>query len=238
MAVILLFGGYLVIDGNIEVGVLVLFAGYMQNFFDPIQQLSQLYTTYQSGMAALDKIFDLLAEEPDVTDMPGAEQLGPVRGAIEFEDVWFSYAEERRCLDALGAEDRSGDHPGRDRRAGRRHRRGQIDLRQTRPALLRPAEGPRAGRRPRPDAASTRARCAGSSATCRRRATSSPARSPTTSSSASRARRARRSRTLRRVRRRLRPDRRHCRTDSTPSSASAEVTSRPASASWSRSRAR
>ena len=91
MAIILLFGGYLVLDGNIEVGVLVLFAGYMQNFFDPIQQLSQLYTTYQSGMAALDKIFDLLAEEPDVTDMPGAEKLGPVRGAITFEDVWFSY---------------------------------------------------------------------------------------------------------------------------------------------------
>ncbi|MBJ7458640.1 MAG: ABC transporter ATP-binding protein [Thermoleophilaceae bacterium] len=91
MAVILVFGGYLVIDGQIEVGVLVLFAGYMQNFFDPIQQLSQLYTTYQSGMAALDKIFDLLAEEPDVTDLPGAEELGPVRGAISFEDVWFSY---------------------------------------------------------------------------------------------------------------------------------------------------
>ncbi|MGH2959972.1 MAG: ABC transporter ATP-binding protein, partial [Solirubrobacterales bacterium] len=94
MAVILLFGGYLVLDGNIEVGVLVLFAGYMQNFFDPIQQLSQLYTTYQSGMAALDKIFDLLAEEPDVVDLPGAPALGPVRGAVSFEDVWFSYADD------------------------------------------------------------------------------------------------------------------------------------------------
>jgi ATP-binding cassette subfamily B protein len=94
MAVILLFGGYLVLEGNIEVGVLVLFAGYMQNFFDPIQQLSQLYTTYQSGMAALDKIFDLLAEEPDVVDMPGAEKLGPVRGAVSFENVWFSYADD------------------------------------------------------------------------------------------------------------------------------------------------
>lgn len=94
MAVILLFGGYLVIDGHIEVGVLVLFAGYMQNFFDPIQQLSQLYTTYQAGMAALDKIFDLLAEEPDQTDLPGGEAIGEVRGAISFEDVWFSYADD------------------------------------------------------------------------------------------------------------------------------------------------
>lgn len=94
MAVILFFGGYLAIEGHIEVGVLVLFAGYMQNFFDPIQQLSQLYTTYQAGMAALDKIFDLLGEEPDVTDLPGAAEIGPVRGAVTFEDVWFSYADD------------------------------------------------------------------------------------------------------------------------------------------------
>lgn len=94
MAVILLFGGYLVIDGSIEIGVLVLFAGYMQNFFDPIQQLSQLYTQYQAGMAALDKIFDLLAEEPDATDTGGSVDLGPVRGAVSFEDVWFSYEED------------------------------------------------------------------------------------------------------------------------------------------------
>ncbi len=93
MAVILLFGGYQVIEGNIEIGVLVLFAGYMQNFFDPIQQLSQLYTTYQAGMAALDKIFDLLAEEPDVVDRPGAAELDQIRGEIVFDGVGFSYDE-------------------------------------------------------------------------------------------------------------------------------------------------
>lgn len=94
MAVILLFGGYLVVEGNIEVGVLVLFAGYMQNFFDPIQQLSQLYTTYQAGMAALDKIFDLLAEEPGVVDRKGATDLGTIRGELEFQDVGFSYQDD------------------------------------------------------------------------------------------------------------------------------------------------
>lgn len=94
MAVILLFGGYLVIEGNIEIGVLVLFAGYMQNFFDPIQQLSQLYTTYQAGMAALDKIFDLLAEEPDVVDSADAVALESIRGEIEFDGVGFSYSED------------------------------------------------------------------------------------------------------------------------------------------------
>ncbi|MFY9488953.1 MAG: ABC transporter ATP-binding protein [Solirubrobacterales bacterium] len=92
LAVILVFGGYRVLEGDLMIGSLVLFAGYMQNFFDPIQQLSQLYTQYQSGMAALDKIFDLLAEQPDVADKPDAVAIGQVGGEVVFEDVWFSYA--------------------------------------------------------------------------------------------------------------------------------------------------
>ena len=54
------------------IGVLVAFIAALNNFFDPIQQLSQLYTTYQAGMAALDKIFELLDEEPELTDAPDA----------------------------------------------------------------------------------------------------------------------------------------------------------------------
>ena len=91
--VILLYGGNQAIDGRIEIGVLVAFVGYLQTFFDPIQQLSQLYTTYQQGMAALDKIFDLLDTEPDMTDAPGAIDPGGLRGKITMEGVWFSYAD-------------------------------------------------------------------------------------------------------------------------------------------------
>src|SRR3712207_5474357 len=65
---ILLYGGYQVIDGDVRVGVLVGFIAALNNFFDPIQQLSQLYTQYQAGMAALDKIFELLDEQPSLTD--------------------------------------------------------------------------------------------------------------------------------------------------------------------------
>ncbi len=100
-AVILLFGGYQVIDGNVEIGILISFIGYLQTFFDPIQQISQLYTTYQSGMAALDKIFDLLDTEPDTVDPPDAIDPGRIRGEIRLEGVWFSYAEDgRRALAA------------------------------------------------------------------------------------------------------------------------------------------
>ena len=61
---ILLVGGLKVIDGDMTVGVLVGFIAALNGFFDPIGQLSQVYTTYQSGMAALDKIFELLDERP------------------------------------------------------------------------------------------------------------------------------------------------------------------------------
>ncbi len=92
--VILLYGGYQAIDGNIQVGVLVAFVGYLNAFFDPIQQISQLYTTYQQGMAALDKIFDLLETEPDMTDRPGALDPGRLRGEIELVGVSFSYGKD------------------------------------------------------------------------------------------------------------------------------------------------
>jgi ATP-binding cassette subfamily B protein len=90
-ALILLYGGYQVLDGNVTIGVLVAFVGYLQSFFDPIQQLSNLYATYQQGAAALEKIFSLLDTEQDMRDMPGAVDIGDLRGEIEFDDVGFSY---------------------------------------------------------------------------------------------------------------------------------------------------
>jgi len=96
-AVILIFGGYQALDlatepaRNAQIGVVVGFVVYLSTFFDPIQQLSNLYTTYQQGMAALDKIFDLLDTEPDMVDKPDALDPGTLRGEIEMEHVWFSY---------------------------------------------------------------------------------------------------------------------------------------------------
>src|SRR5204863_8962023 len=91
-AAILLYGGQRAIDGAVSIGVLVAFVGYLTNFFDPIQQLSQVYTTYQAGMAALDKIFELLDEQPDLRDAPDATDLAQLRGAIDFDHVSFSYS--------------------------------------------------------------------------------------------------------------------------------------------------
>jgi ATP-binding cassette subfamily B protein len=88
---ILVVGGLEVINGHASTGVVFGFIAALNNFFDPIQQLSQLYTTYQSGMAALDKIFELLDEQPDVVDAADAAELPPIRGELRFDDVSFQY---------------------------------------------------------------------------------------------------------------------------------------------------
>jgi ATP-binding cassette subfamily B protein len=97
---ILLYGGTQVLDGDsaVTIGVLASFVFYLQSFFDPIQSLSQLYTTYQAGMAALDKIFELMDEEPDLVDKPDAVVLPRIRGEIEFDDVTFAYAADNPAL--------------------------------------------------------------------------------------------------------------------------------------------
>ncbi len=88
---ILVIGGIEAINGHTSTGVVFAFIAALNNFFDPIQQLSQLYTTYQSGMAALDKIFGLLDEQPEIVDAPDAVALPEIRGQITFDDVSFRY---------------------------------------------------------------------------------------------------------------------------------------------------
>src|ERR1044072_148598 len=97
-AAIILYGGTQAIDNAIQIGTIVAFIGYLQVFFSPIQELSQLYTTYQQGMAALDKVFDLLDPEPDMVDAADAIDPGQLRGEIEMERISFAYTDEEWAL--------------------------------------------------------------------------------------------------------------------------------------------
>jgi ABC-type multidrug transport system fused ATPase/permease subunit len=90
-ALILWFGGRRVLDGDLTIGVMVAFVGYLSSFFDPIQQLSQLYNTFQSAMAALEKILGVLETGPQLTDSPGATPLPADRGDVALEGVTFGY---------------------------------------------------------------------------------------------------------------------------------------------------
>jgi ATP-binding cassette subfamily B protein len=108
LALIVLYGGYQAISGNITVGTVVAFVATLSFLFEPIQQLSQLYTTYQSGMAALEKIFQLLDTKPTLEDSPDARTLPPIRGEVRFEDVSFAYrprSEARGGVEPSGAID-------------------------------------------------------------------------------------------------------------------------------------
>jgi|RhiMethySRZTD1v2_1073278.scaffolds.fasta_scaffold05668_8 ABC-type multidrug transport system fused ATPase/permease subunit len=101
LAVVLGYGGYLYFGGAVTLGTLFAFMLYVQNFFDPVQQLSQLYSTFLSATAALDKIMDVLDEEPQVVDKPGARELPPVEGHVRFEQVRFGYGDGPDVLPGL-----------------------------------------------------------------------------------------------------------------------------------------
>jgi ABC-type multidrug transport system fused ATPase/permease subunit len=101
LAVVLGYGGYLYFDGDVTLGTLFAFMLYVQNFFDPVQQLSQLYNTFLSATAALDKIMDVMDEEPEVVDGPSAQPMPQVEGHVRFDDVRFGYGEGPEVLHGL-----------------------------------------------------------------------------------------------------------------------------------------
>jgi ABC-type multidrug transport system fused ATPase/permease subunit len=100
-AVVLGLGGYLVFDGSLTIGTLFAFIGYLANFFDPVQVLSQLYNTFLAAVAALDKIIDVLEEEPEIEDGEGAVDLPRIAGHVRVEGVRFGYGDGPEVLHGL-----------------------------------------------------------------------------------------------------------------------------------------
>jgi ATP-binding cassette subfamily B protein/subfamily B ATP-binding cassette protein MsbA len=89
--IVIAYGGYLVMMGEVTVGLVVAFLAYVQQFFWPIQQVSQLYTQAQSALAGAERIFELLDTEETMAEPPGAERLPRIQGRVAFEDVDFAY---------------------------------------------------------------------------------------------------------------------------------------------------
>jgi ATP-binding cassette subfamily B protein len=101
LAIVLGYGGHLYFQDAVTLGTLFAFMLYVQNFFDPVQQLSQLYGTFLSATAALDKIMDVLDKEPEVVDRGGAIELPRVEGHVRFDDVRFGYGDGPDVLHGL-----------------------------------------------------------------------------------------------------------------------------------------
>ena len=98
VVIVLWYGGTLIGGNTLQIGVLVAFIGYLNSFFDPLQQLSQLYNTFQASMAAVQKIYTVLDTEPDMLDAPDAVDLPDVHGVVELRDVSFGYDPEKPVL--------------------------------------------------------------------------------------------------------------------------------------------
>jgi ATP-binding cassette subfamily B protein len=95
---VMAYGGYLAITGVMTVGTVTAFLLYVQQFFRPIQILSQFYTQAQSALAGLDRIFQLLDEPATLQDAANATEMPPMRGEVRFEQVGFGYTPHQRVL--------------------------------------------------------------------------------------------------------------------------------------------
>lgn len=102
--VVLLYGGYRVLHGEMTLGTLTAFLLYLRIFFEPMQEISQFFNTFQSAAAALEKIAGVLAEAPGIQDPPHPVELSKVKGDIVFRDVDFSYVPDRPVLPDLRLE--------------------------------------------------------------------------------------------------------------------------------------
>ncbi|ACZ86721.1 ABC transporter ATP-binding protein [Streptosporangium roseum] len=101
IAAVLFYGGLLAIDGDVTVGVLAAFLLYLRQFYEPMQEISQFYNTFQSAGAALEKLSGVLEERPAVAEPRTPVALERPRGEIRFEEVEFSYLDGTPVLSRM-----------------------------------------------------------------------------------------------------------------------------------------
>jgi ABC-type multidrug transport system fused ATPase/permease subunit len=93
ISIVLMYGAYLAFQGEVTVGVLAAFLLYLRQFFEPMQEISQFYNTFQSASAALEKLSGVLEERPSVPEPATPTVLDHVRGDVRFDGVRFEYVE-------------------------------------------------------------------------------------------------------------------------------------------------
>ncbi|OGO30184.1 MAG: hypothetical protein A2Z29_07380 [Chloroflexi bacterium RBG_16_56_11] len=108
-AVVIIVGGFQVLDGAMSIGFLIGFLMYVQRFFEPVLELSMQYTELQRAMASGARIFELLDVRPDIEDRPGAIELPPVKGEVRFRDVNFGYEPGEYVLHDINLTIRPGE---------------------------------------------------------------------------------------------------------------------------------
>ncbi len=97
-AAVIGLGGWLVLDGRVTLGVLISFLEYIRRFFFPLQEISQQWNVLQGALAGAERTFELLDQQPDLEDAPGAVELSAVEGEVEFDGVTFGYDPDEPVL--------------------------------------------------------------------------------------------------------------------------------------------
>lgn len=108
-ALVIVFGGFRVLDGTMTVGIMIAFALYVQRFFDPIRDLVLQYTQLQRAMAGGQRIFEVLDTKPEIVDAEGALELDDVKGEIVFDNVGFEYVENVPVLEGINIRVKAGE---------------------------------------------------------------------------------------------------------------------------------
>lgn len=98
------YGAHLIMQGNITVGLLVAFANYIGNFWEPINRMGQMYSQLLVAMASAERIFEFIDEQPSVDEKPKARALPPIKGGVRFEDIVFEYEKGRPALRGINLE--------------------------------------------------------------------------------------------------------------------------------------
>ncbi len=93
-AIVVVYGGRLVLNGEISPGVFVLFIFSIERFFQPIRELVMQYALLQRAMAGGARVFEVLDTKPDIVDAPDAIELDDIRGEVEFQDMNFDYVDD------------------------------------------------------------------------------------------------------------------------------------------------
>ena len=107
---VVLMGGIMVKGGSLDYGVMLVFALYIQRFFEPVRHLTMQYSQLQRAMAAGVRIFEVLDLKPEVVDKPGAIKLPEIRGEIKFEDVSFHYVPGVEVLKGINLHIKPGEN--------------------------------------------------------------------------------------------------------------------------------
>lgn len=109
ISILLWYSMYKIANQTLEIGVLYAFTTYIKQFFDPISDLAESYTTIQSALVSADRIFELLDEEDILEDLDAGTAMNKIQGDIEFKNVWFSYDDTNWVLKDVSFSAKKGD---------------------------------------------------------------------------------------------------------------------------------